>query len=444
MEIPQVPFIEFFSKSRQIYKDPLPFHRYNFKKYGKTFKIKPKSGLVIHFTCDEDLAQYMLQKNQKNFHKSTLQTKDLGKYIGHGLLTANGEQWKANRKLIQPAFYKKSIATLMNKMEEVVDKELGNIKPNETQDVFEIFNNLAFKVVAKTLFYIEDIDDKINRLQEITEKAQKMLIKELRLPFLLWYYKREWLSGSGSIPYHLELINEARQLLSDIIDDRKTSQKHFGDLLDMLLHSTYEDGSYMSKEQLIDEILVLFIAGHETTANALSFATELLAQHQNAQDLVLQSLQDVDKESDLMTQIMRSQFTKQCVEETLRLYPPAYVTDRVALKDDECGSIKIDKNTNWLISFYELHRREDLWESPDDFKPERFNPDRVKEYRNFYFPFGAGPRMCVGNNFAMFEMIMVLNKLVSKYHLVPTRERIEYNPLITLKPKKAMVMFKER
>ena len=108
-KIEQIPALRFLSKSRQIYKDPLPFHRENFGKYGNTFKISPKPGLTIHFTCDEKITQHILQKNQKNFNKSTLQTEDLGKYIGHGLLTENGEKWRANRKLIQPAFYKKSI-----------------------------------------------------------------------------------------------------------------------------------------------------------------------------------------------------------------------------------------------------------------------------------------------------------------------------------------------
>ena len=105
-KIEQIPALTFLAKSRQIYKDPLPFHRENFKKYGNTFKISPKPGLMIHFTCDEKITQHILQKNQKNFNKSTLQTEDLGKYIGHGLLTENGEKWRANRKLIQPAFYK--------------------------------------------------------------------------------------------------------------------------------------------------------------------------------------------------------------------------------------------------------------------------------------------------------------------------------------------------
>ncbi|WP_298950785.1 cytochrome P450 [uncultured Nonlabens sp.] len=445
-KIEQIPALTFLSKSLEIYKDPLPFHRENFHKYGNTFKLSPKPGLMIHFTCDEKLTQHILQKNQKNFHKSSLQTDDLGKYIGHGLLTENGEKWKANRKLIQPAFYKKSIALLMQTMDAVINEELDRIEVDKITDVYSICNDLAFKVVARSLFDLNDIDDldkKINRLQEITEHAQKMLIKELRIPWMKWYFDREWLSGQNSIPHALSEIEEARNLLLAIIKNRRLSDKEPGDLLDMLLHSTYEDGSYMKDDQLVDEILVLFIAGHETTANALSFATQLLAHHPETIIKARLELGDLDVEN-LLPGLMKMPYLKQCVEETLRLYPPAYVTDRVALESDRCEDIVIEKGSIWLISFYEMHRRKDLWDAPDQFDPDRFMSDKAKKYREFYFPFGAGPRMCVGNNFAMFEMILVLARMLERFDIKPVNDVIEYHPLITLKPKNAQLIFSKR
>lgn len=439
--IAQVNTLTFLSKAAQIYKDPLPFHHDNFEKYGNTFKISPKPGLLIHFTCDERLTQHILQKNQKNYHKSPLQTDDLGKYIGHGLLTANGDQWRANRKLIQPAFYKKSMAQFIHTMDQVICDELDAIPQNTEVDVFEVFNDLAFKVVARSLFDLTDmpdLDQQIDRLQYITEKAQKTLIKELRLPFLRWYFEQQWLSGEKSIPHALGLINEARTVIRSIIKSRRNSGTQTGDLLDMLLYSTYEDGTHMSNEQLIDEILVLFVAGHETTANALSFATQLLAQHPQALEKAVAQARQAST-GDLMSQLMQLPYIKQCIEETLRLYPPAYVTDRIALDDDQCEDVTLTKDSVWLISFYEMHRRSDLWERPHDFVPERFAPEKAKAYRDFYFPFGAGPRMCVGNNFAMFEMILVIKRLLERFDLIKVRDTIDYHPLITLKPKNAIV-----
>ncbi|WP_438961493.1 cytochrome P450 [Nonlabens sp.] len=442
-EISQVPSLTFLAKSRQIYKDPLPFHRENFQKYGNTFKISPKPGLMIHFTCDEKITQHILQKNQKNFHKSSLQTDDLGKYIGHGLLTENGEKWRANRKLIQPAFYKKSINNFMETMDVVIQEELNRIQLGAITDVYTIFNDLAFKVVARSLFDFADIDDldnKISRLQYITEHAQKMLIKELRIPWMKWYFDREWLSGRNSVPHALALVDEARGILRTIINNRRESDKEPGDLLDMLLHSTYEDGTHMEDDQLVDEILVLFIAGHETTANALSFAAQLMAHHPGAIEKVKNEINHV-KEDTLMRELMESPYLKQCVEETLRLYPPAYVTDRVALEADQCAHLKIEKDSIWLVSFYEMHRRKDLWESPEQFIPERFTPEKAKKYRDFYFPFGAGPRMCVGNNFAMMEMMLVIRRMLEQFEIKTVQGHIDYHPLITLKPRNANLIF---
>lgn len=446
-KIAQVPALTFLAKSRQIYKNPLPFHRENFQKYGNTFKISPKPGLMIHFTCDEKITQHILQKNQKNYHKSTLQTEDLGKYIGHGLLTENGEKWRANRKLIQPAFYKKSINNFMETMDAVVNEELDRIHLNEVTDVYTIFNDLAFKVVARSLFDfadIENLDEKIARLQEITEHAQKMLIKELRIPWMKWYFDREWLAGTNSVPHALAEVNEARELLRTIITNRRESKNEPGDLLDMLLHSTYEDGSHMEDDQLVDEILVLFIAGHETTANALSFAAQLLAHHPEAIIEARKEIHNAVSSESLMSQLMAMPYVKQCIEETLRLYPPAYVTDRVALEADECEDITIEKESIWLVSFYEMHRRKDLWENPEEFDPSRFEPAKAKRYRDFYFPFGAGPRMCVGNNFAMMEMMLVVRRMLERFDITPVQDHIDYHPLITLKPKNAFIIFKEQ
>lgn len=442
-EIKQISALTFLLQSRAIYKNPLPFHRENFKKYGNTFKLSPKPGLMIHFTCDEKVTQYILQKNQKNFNKSSLQTDDLGKYIGHGLLTENGEKWRANRKLIQPAFYKKSVANLMDTMDVVIQEELDRIKPGEVTDVYAIFNDLTFKVVARSLFDLGDIDEldkKIARLQEVTEAAQKMLIKELRIPWLKWYFDREWLSGTSSIPHALGLVDEARDILRTIITNRRLSGKQTGDLLDMLLHSTYEDGTYMEDDQLVNEILVLFIAGHETTANALSFAVQLLAHNP---ETITTACKEIESPvtGDLMSQLMSMPYLKQVVEETLRLYPPAYVTDRVAIEEDVCEDIDIEKDSVWLVSFYEMHRRADLWENPEDFNPARFEPEKAKTYRDFYFPFGAGPRMCVGNNFAMMELMLVLRRILERFELKTVHDFIDYHPLITLKPRNALLVF---
>lgn len=211
----------------------------------------------------------------------------------------------------------------------------------------------------------------------------------------------------------------------------------------MLLDARYEDGNFMDEEQLIDEILILFTAGHETTSNALSFIAQLLAHHPEWQDKIFAEYAKLSSENDLMSLVTQTPSTQMVIEESMRLYPPAYFIDRVNIEKDEFQNMKFEKGSNLLLSIYEMHRHPDFWEDPDDFKPERFGGNSMK-YSSQYFPFGAGPRKCIGNNFAMFEMILAVLEIISKYKIKPVKPQIDIKPLITLKPKNAILKFEQR
>jgi len=432
----KISFFKVLLNTRGILKNPLPFHYKNFTKYGDSFSISLGKGNPIIFSRDPIVAKHILQKNHKNYIKSELQTHYLAKYIGNGLLTANGNYWLQQRRLIQPAFHKRKLENLLEIMFSEIKLQLRKISGNEIIDVFPIMNDLAFNVVAKSLFSYADKGNKIHRLQEITEGIQEMLIKELRQPFKKW-----WFVLNGSLERAKQLSKEARVILLEIIQERKDRNSAPDDLLQMLLDSRYEDGSSMTNEQLIDEILILFVAGHETTSNALTFSLQLVAQDKEVQKRIREevSLFDIN---DILNSIQKLPYTKQCIEETLRLYPPAYFSDRLSLEEDECNGVKIPKNTQVLLSYYEMHRHQNYWSDPEKFDPDRFCSENKKEHSASYFPFGAGPRMCIGNNFAMYEMILTLAEMVKNYELEPVSE-IEINPLITLKPKSATISFKK-
>lgn len=440
-QIPEVSTFRFLRKAIKILNNPLPFHNENFERFGNTFKLKLGFGNYAIFSRDAALAEYVLQKNWKNYTKSPIQTKDLAKYLGEGLLTAEGELWRTQRKLIQPAFHKKHLEQLMATIKDTIVAEIEHIKTDAEVDVLPFFSDMAFKVVVKSLFSNAASDEEIQTLQDVTEENQQMLVKELRQPYLRWYFK-----SFGIIKKHLSRSEESRNILLNIINKRKQSGEKFNDLLDMLLDTRYDDGSQMSEEQLIDEILVLFVAGHETTANALSFAVQLLAQHSNWQNKIVSEYQSVLKQNDgnIMQTVGMSQMAKLVVEETLRLYPPAYFMDRVNIEDDSFGDYSFKKGSSILLSIFEIHRHKDLWENPEEFQPERFSPEKAKTYSSHYFPFGAGPRKCIGNNFAMFEMVLAISELLLKFNIVPVKQNIEINPLITLKPKNAVVKFENR
>lgn len=435
--IPTVSRFRFYTSARRILENPLPFHHEKFEELGDTFRLNLGFGRKIIFSRDSGFAEYVLQKNHKNYRKSEIQTKDMAKYLGHGLLTAEGELWKKQRKLIQPAFHKKQLAGLLDKVKSAIMVELEKIRIDAPMDIFPVFNDLAFQTVVKSLFTSAVGQREINRLQYITEAAQKMLVRELRQPYLSWYFN--W---TGKIKHHLALTEEARQILKKLIQERKQSGKRQNDLLDMLLDARYEDGTAMSEEQLIDEILILFTAGHETTSNALTFTCELLARNPRVQEKIVTEAESAKKasEGDLMLFLKNCPYTQQVVEEAMRLYPPAYFIDRVNLEDDKFEGKEFPAGTSLLFSIYEIHRHPKHWDNPEEFIPERFKEIKTANY----YPFGAGPRKCIGNNFAMYEMVITIAELVSKYEISGTKEKIQIQPLITLKPKNAILQFNLR
>ncbi|WP_281766438.1 cytochrome P450 [Neptunitalea lumnitzerae] len=436
-EIPTVSTFRFLRNAAQILKNPLPFHQANFKRLGDTFRLKIGNKTSLLFSRDAGLTRYVLQKNQKNFYKSSIQTDDLAKYVGYGLLTTNGEHWRKQRKLIQPAFHKKHLVRLLETVQKAIVAEIDKITVENPIDIFPILNDLAFQTVVKALFSGAANSDDINNLQEITETAQKMLVSELRQPYKAWWFKL-----TGKIERNVAYAHQARTILKQIVAERRDEGKRYGDLLDMLLEATYEDGGVMEEEQLIDEILILFIAGHETTSNALTFFCELMARNQGVQEKLAKEVQE-NASLDLMSSIQQGTYANAVINEVMRLYPPVYFIDRVCLEDDVYNDIRIPAGANILMSVYEIHRSAAFWEDPLMFKPERFEDATVLS-NGAYYPFGAGPRKCIGNNFAMFEMVLAVTELLKRFKIEAKGTPIEILPLITLKPKNAILHFKTR
>ncbi|MBD3863991.1 cytochrome P450 [Olleya marilimosa] len=438
-KIPEVSLLKFIKHSLEILKNPLPFHNKNFEALGDIFKLNVGLNSKIYFCRDAGFAQYVLQKNQKNYTKSKIQTEDLVKYVGEGLLTSEGEKWKKQRKMMQPAFHKKQLQNLLDGMQQTIISEFNKVESNKTIDLFPILNDLAFQTVVKSLFTQAAKNKDMERLQYITEANQRMLVKELRQPYLGWWFKI-----GGILKKHLDLSEEARVILKRIVDQRKASGKRYDDLLDMLLETRYEDGLGMTEDQLIDEILIIFTAGHETTSNALTFTFQLLAKHPEWQDKIYNEFIELGGDNaDLMTRISQSKVCQQVLEESMRLYPPAYFIDRVNIEKDVFNDMEFEPGSNLLFSVYEIHRHPKLWDNPESFLPERF-ANGGRQFSSQYFPFGAGPRKCIGNNFAMFEMIIAVTTLVKKFKIQPKFDYVKITPLITLKPKNAHLSFQKR
>ena len=436
----KIPFHKFILNSSKIAKNPIPFQNTWLKQNNDTFYVKPYFQLPVIITCKSDIAKDILQKKHKHFHKSKIQTQFLSKYIGYGLLTSSGDYWLQQRRLIQPGFHKEKIKNLVDVIDATIKAQLEKVPLNKESDLYEIMSELAFEVVAKSLFNFSADKDTLKRLQFIIEKLQQFITIEIRQP-----YKKLGFLLSGKIKYHKKLVAESRDIIETIIIQRKATNQEHDDLLQMLLDAKYEDGSSMTNEQLIDEILILFVAGHETTANALTFILTLLAQHKDILKKVETEVAQVSSTTnDALQSISSLTYLTSCINESLRLYPPAWITDRVAIEDVQLQEFFIKKGTMIGLSIYELHRNAAYWENPNQFIPERFveNPELLKA--DSYMPFGAGPRLCIGNNFAMFEMILTVFEIIKRFKISTTTIQIKVNPLITLKPVGLTLKLEER
>lgn len=435
-KLPRVSVLKVMLNSRQILKNPLPFHHKNFKKLGDTFEITTLGDGKLIFSRNPNVVKEVLQKKQKSFSKSRLQTRDLAKYIGHGLLTSEGDHWRTHRRMIQPKFHLKNLKSLLGIMHKAINNELARIIPNKNQDIFGLMGEVAFKVVAKSLFSSLDISKPMAKFKTITEENQLMLIREMRQPYLKWWFKI-----SGKIRLELKKSENAREILNSLIEERIASKQKSTDLLDMLLEATYEDGGKMPRKQLIDELLILFTAGYETTANALSFTLYYIAKDSNLQEQIFKEISHLNSDSIQMEDLQKLALIQSCINEAMRLFPPAYFIDRVANEDIEVDGYRFKNGTLVLLSLYELHRYQDFWKNPETFKSNRFKEFEDKEYTSYFYPFGAGPRMCIGNAFATYEMILVVANLIKKYKFSTPMSKVAINPMITLKPKEVILNF---
>ncbi len=416
-------------------KDPIGAMEESMEKYNGTYSVNLGPNRRMIATQDPGFIDYVLKTNHRNYNKSTILTEQLGRFLGNGLLTSNGEYWLKQRRLIQPGFHIEKIEALYAIIKQTIDDFLSGFPTGDQVDVYPLMNKLAFEIVINTLFNVRVPFETRNELSRFITETQAFVIKDLRQPHKSW-----WFALSGEVRKNLKNAQRARKIISAIISERKESNKKFSDLLDMLLDARYEDtGAPMNEEQVIDEILILLIAGHETTANALSWTLYLLANHPVEAEKLKQATHDLSIKECVVNDSITS-----VINESLRLYPPAWISDRVALHDDTYQLYSFPKDTIIVIFYYGLHRNGDYWENPSSFKPDRFSKKNTgKEKPKAYYPFGAGPRLCIGNNFAMAEMALFLQAAMHRFDFSPGDTVPGLKPLVTLRPDRVILGVKK-
>ncbi|MFN8323179.1 MAG: cytochrome P450 [Chitinophagales bacterium] len=415
------------------------------KKYGEIISLTlPFNRLVI--AAKPEYAKYVLVDNNKNYRKS-LAYDMLRLLLGNGLLTSEGEFWKKQRRLIQPAFHKQKLAELTAMMVRRATAEADKYeKLSVSGEYFDIANDmtgLTLDIISEAIFS-NGIGDKADliagQITLLNQYATDKLNQPIRLPALF---------PTPANVKERKAVKILDEVIYSIIDQRRKEGVSKNDLLSMLLDARdAESGEAMDNAQLRDEVMTIFIAGNETTANAMAWTLYLLSQNPEAEEKMIREIDSKLNSGVELTfeNVMQFHYVRMVIDESMRLFPPAWVVGRRNNTDDEIDGYRIIKGTNVLIPIMYFHRCEKYWDEPLKFKPERFAPDKkVNIDRYVYFPFGGGPRLCIGNNFAILEMQIILIQLYRRYkfRLQPSFEVVP-EPLITLRPKYGMRMRVEK
>ncbi|MFN0111367.1 MAG: cytochrome P450 [Blastocatellia bacterium] len=418
-------------------RNPIKFLTGLAEEYGDVvyFKLGPQPVILLN---NPDLIRDVLITHNKQFMKGEgLQRAK--RLLGEGLLTSEGEFHLRQRRLAQPAFHRQRIAGYATTMIEYAERLGNSWQPGEERDIAREMMRLTLGIAGKTLFDA-DVETEADEIGDALSEAME-LFNYLTLPF-------SQLLERLPIPA-MKRFKAARQRLDKtifrIIRERRESGEDRGDLLSMLIQArdTEGDGSGMTDEQLRDEAMTIFLAGHETTANALAWTWYLLSQNPEAEAKFHAEVDEVlEGKAAKPEHYPRLRYTEMVFAEAMRMYPPAWIIGRRALNDYQLNGYHVPDRSIILMSQYVTHHNPKFFPDPNRFDPERWTPEAREARPKFsYFPFGGGPRLCIGESFAWMEGVLVMATLARKWRMrLSPGHPIEMQPIVTLRPKHGMKM----
>jgi cytochrome P450 len=438
--VPAVSRSQSFLDSRSMARNPVQVLLKYTKLYGDTFRFYFGGVKEAIVTTNPVVIQHVLKTNSENYYKSEIQKKRMGHFLGKGLLTTEGEPWRTQRRLIQTGFERKQLEVLSSIMQDSLADSLQDFDRQARigpVDIYPLMMKLTFAMVGRSLFGARLKEEDINLVSLAISTVQEFMVRQTIQPYL-----NPWFAISGELRRHWEMRSRAFGVLDEYLQRRrKEAPGH--DLLQILMDARYSDGQGMPDELVLSESMQLLVAGHETSSNALSWLLYLLSSRPDYVDEIRQEFDSVLGEKPLsFSDVPKFEFTTRVILEALRLYPPFWMVDRMALADDRAGEVDIPRGSTVVVFIYGVHHSPQYWENPETFDPERFTKSKEKLHTPFaHLPFGAGPRGCIGGNYAMLQILMILSVLLRKYdfHLVPG-QTIEARPMVILRPEHGIRM----
>ncbi|MGH9774643.1 MAG: cytochrome P450 [Candidatus Acidiferrales bacterium] len=413
-------------------RDALEFYSRCAREFGDVVLFRIAYLPVCLLVNPRDI-EYVLVTNPGNFTKSA-DYRALARVLGHGLLTSEGDFWRKQRGLIQPAFRHENILSYVPVMTGAAGRMLDSWRDKEEHNIHEDLMRVTLEIVAQCL-YGAQVSGAAERVGEAMEVVTGEFMNAASLALLIPFDLPEAFTWRIA-----RAVRELNGIIQGIIAERRSSPESRNDLLDMLLRMRDAEGRPMSDAQLRDEMMTLFLAGHETTAIALSWACYLVAQNPHVEAKLTEELRAVlGGRIPAVEDLPRLRYTEMALKEAMRLYPPAWGIGRRAIADCQIGGYRVRAGTNIFILQWLTQRDARFFPEPERFHPERWREDPVrtgKIPRFAYFPFGGGPRVCVGAGFAMLEATLLLAMIEQKFHLalVPSHA-VEVFPTVTLRPK---------
>jgi cytochrome P450 len=438
--VPAVSRFRCFADSGAMFRNPVEvLSKYN-ATFGDTFRLYLGGLKEAIVTIDPAVIQHVLKTNAENYQKSEIQVKRMGHFLGKGLLTTHGEAWRTQRRLIQKGFDRKQLDALSSIMQDSLADSLRDFDLQVRSgpvDIYPQLMKITFAMVARSLFGARLKDEDIDLVSHTICTVQEFIVRQTLQPYL-----NPWFAVSGELRKHEDMRARADAVLMEYIKKRRKGPPGH-DLLQTLMDARYTDGEGMSDKLILSESMQLLVAGHETSSNALSWLLYLLSSRPDCLQKVRQEFDSVLGEAPLSySDVAKFEFTTQVINEALRLYPPFWMIDRMAVADDRVGDVAIPSGTTVIVYVYGAHHAPRYWHGPENFDAERFTKTNEKLHTPFtYLPFGAGPRGCIGGNYAMLQILMILSAVLRKYdfQLVPG-QTIAARPMVILRPKHGIRM----
>jgi cytochrome P450 len=401
--------------------DPLGYFSDIVRKYGDIAGLRIFNFRVYLINHPDYIEDVLVNHPRKFIKGRVLQANK--RVFGKGLLTSEGDFWLRQRRLAQPAFHRARIAGYAATMVEYAERLLEEWQDGEERDIHAEMMRLTLQIVGKTLF-----DADVERDAQDVGKSMELLLK-LGANFRRTIFVPQWLPTPANLRIE-RAISRIEKVLYRIIAERRASGRDAGDLHSMLLAAQDEDGTRMTDKQLRDEAITLFLAGHETTANALSWTWWLLAQNPAVEARLHAEMRDVlGGRSPSLEDLPRLAYASHVITESMRLYPPAWGIARTCIEDHEIVGYPIPRGSGVSFSQWTVHRDPRWYDAPEEFRPERWEGDLLKRLPRFaYFPFGGGPRQCIGNSFATMEAALVLATVAQRYRF----RLVEGHPVVAL------------